>query len=80
MKMIMYPSDSGAVMIVVPLGDLPVEEVALKDVPAGKPFKYIDQDQVPDHTFLLAWEADLSSPDGHGMGADAWFAKQKEQA
>lgn len=80
MKLIMYPADNGAVMIVVPLGELPIEQVALKDVPAGKPFKYVDQEQLPDHTFLAAWEADFSNPDGHGIGADAWFAMQEEKA
>lgn len=79
---IIYPTDDG-VAIIIPTGEIAIEEVARKDVPAGKPYKIVDAADIPtDRTFRGAWEADFSSPDGVGIGADAWFAEQaaKEQA
>lgn len=79
MKRIIYPTPDG-VAILIPSGELPVEEVARKDVPAGVPYKIVDEADVPsDRTFRGAWEADVSDPDGHGIGADAWFAEQAEK-
>lgn len=72
---IIYPSEDGGVAIVVPTGELPVEEVAQKDVPAGVPYIFAPIDDIPsDRTFRGAWEADFSNPDGYGIGADAYFA------
>ena len=79
MKRIIYPTSDG-VAILIPSGELPLEEVARKDVPAGVPYKIIDTADVPsDRTFRAAWEADISNPDGHGIGAEAWFAEQAEK-
>ena len=48
---------------------LTLEEIAAKDVPAGKPFKIVDVADLPsDYTFFNAWEGDFSNPDGHGIG------------
>jgi hypothetical protein len=72
---IIYPQDTGTVAIVIPTGELPVEHVAQKDVPAGTPYLLIDAADIPeDRTFRGAWEADFSNPDGYGIGADAYFA------
>ena len=76
-KYIIYPNDSGGVSLVIPTGELPVEEVARKDVPVGVAYLIVDADQIPaDHIFFNAWEADFSNPHGHGIGAEAWFAEQ----
>jgi hypothetical protein len=59
MKRIIYPTDDGGVAVVIPSPDcgLTVEEIAAKDVPAGKSFKIIDTADVPtDRTFRNAWE------------------------
>ena len=61
MKRIIYPTDDGGVAIVIPapeaLETMTIEEIAAKDVPAGKPFKIIDTADVPtDRTFRSAWE------------------------
>jgi hypothetical protein len=80
---IIYPNDDGGVSILIPTGELELAEVARKDVPAGVAYKIVDVADIPtDRTFRGAWEADFSSPDGVGIGADAWFAEQaaKEQA
>lgn len=59
MKRIIYPNNEGGVSVIVPSpkwnGTL--EELAVKDVPAGKPFKIIDASEIPsDRTFRNAWE------------------------
>ena len=55
---IIYPNDSGGVSIIVPADcGLTIEEIAAKDVPAGKPFKIVDVADIPsDRTFRDAWE------------------------
>ena len=74
MKVIIYPNESGTISIVFPTGDLPIEEVAQKDVPAGVPFRYADTKDFPsDPGTRDAWTADFSSPDGHGIGSEAWW-------
>ena len=76
---IIYPQGNGNIALVIPTGELPIEDVAQKDVPAGVPYLIVATADVPeDHTFFGAWEADFSNPDGHGLGADAYFAAQQE--
>lgn len=56
---IIYPTDEGGVAVIIPAAEcgLTIEEIAAKDVPAGKPFKIIDTADVPsDRTFRDAWE------------------------
>jgi hypothetical protein len=58
---IIYPNDDGGVSILIPTPEYlethTMEELAAKDVPAGKPFKIIDTTDVPsDRTFRDAWE------------------------
>lgn len=70
----------GGLCIVVPSGELALEEVCLKDVPAGVPYKIIDVSDLPQtREYRDAWEADMSNPDGYGIGSDAWFALQREK-
>jgi hypothetical protein len=69
---IIYLTDDNTVAIIIPTPEAlsvhSVMEVALKDVPAGKPFKIVDSSVIPsDRTFRLAWEVDVSSlTDGMG--------------
>jgi hypothetical protein len=56
---IIYPTDDGGVAIIVPAPEcgLTIEEIAAKNVPAGKPFKIVDVSDIPtDRTFRNAWE------------------------
>jgi hypothetical protein len=58
---IIYPNDNGGVAIVIPAPEYlmthTIEELAAKDVPAGKPYKIIDVLDIPlDWTFRDAWE------------------------
>ena len=79
MTRIIFPNEFGGVSVVIPTGELSIEQVAKKDVPAGVPYLFVTTDDVPsDRTFRGAWEADFSNPDGHGLGADAYFAAQQE--
>lgn len=81
MSKIIWKNESGLLVLVVPTGELPLKETARKDVPAGIPYLFVEDDQIPaDRTFWGAWEADFSSPDGYGIGADAWFAEQEAKA
>jgi hypothetical protein len=78
---IIYPTDDGGVAVLIPTGEIEIAEVARKDVPAGVAYKIVDVADIPsDRTFRNAWEADFSSPDGVGIGADAWFAEQAAKA
>lgn len=61
---IIYPTDDNGVAVVIPSGELPIEEVAKKDVPAGKPFKIVSVSEVPsDRLFRSAWEYDFGNSD-----------------
>ena len=54
---IIYPSPNGGICLVIPTGELSIEDVAAKDVPAGVPYKIVEGDELPeDHTFFNAWE------------------------
>ena len=77
---IIYPTDDGGVAVIVPAPEcgLSIEEIAAKDVPAGKPYKIVDVADIPsDRTFRAAWETEITDPDGHGIGHEAWFAAQE---
>ena len=51
---IIYPTDDGGVAIVVPAVSI---ELAMKDIPVGKPYKIVDVADIPtDRTFRNAWE------------------------
>ena len=78
MTKILFPNSDGGISVIIPTGELPIEDVCQKDVPAGTPYLVVEDDVIPsDRTFRNAWEADFSTPDGYGIGADAWFAQQE---
>jgi hypothetical protein len=60
---IIYPTDEGGVAVIIPAPEWlaeegnTIEKLAEKDVPAGKPFKIVNTEDVPsDRTFRAAWE------------------------
>lgn len=68
-KVIIYQQDDGTLALRFPNFNcgLTLEQIAAKDVPKGKPYRIIDASDLPaDFTFLSAWEADFSNPDGQG--------------
>lgn len=76
-QIIVYIDSSGQLVEVAPNPDcgLSIEQIALKDVPAGIPYKIIDRQNIPaDLTFRDAWTIDMSNPDGcgadYGIGSE----------
>jgi hypothetical protein len=58
-KRIIYPTDDGGVAVIVPAPNcgLTIEQIAAKDVPAGKDYQIVDVSEIPsDRTFRNAWE------------------------
>jgi hypothetical protein len=58
---IIYPNNDGGVSILIPteeyLAEHTIEELAAKDVPAGKEYKIVNTTDIPsDRTFRNAWE------------------------
>lgn len=52
---------------------LPLEDVAKKDVPKGRLFKFVSPADLPQSDeYREAWTIDFSEPDGVGMGAEDW--------
>jgi hypothetical protein len=55
---VIYPTDDGGVAVIVPAPEcgLTIEQIAVKDVPAGKPYEIVDVADIPsDRTFRGAW-------------------------
>lgn len=60
-KRIVYNNDEGGISIIIPtaewLAKHTIEELAAKDVPAGKDYHIVDVSEIPsDRTFRNAWE------------------------
>jgi hypothetical protein len=58
---IVYNNDEGGISIVIPtaewMAEHTIEELAAKDVPAGKDYHIVDVSEIPsDRTFRYAWE------------------------
>jgi len=80
-KRVIYNNADGQLAILVPAPDcgLTIEEIALKDVPYGLPFKIVDLADLPaDRTQRNAWtvdDKDLTDGVGadYGVGSDNPF-------
>ena len=58
MKRILFPNDDGGISILVPIESV---EVAMKDIPSGKPYLIVDVADIPtDRSFRNAWVADFT--------------------
>jgi hypothetical protein len=72
MNRIIYNQDNGVVAVIIPtpeaLAQHSIQAIAIKDVPAGKPFKIMDASDIPsDRTFRAAWTVSESElTDGVG--------------
>lgn len=72
---VIYKTDDGSVAVIIPTPEClqthTIEQIAAKDVPAGKPYKIVSVEDIPtDRTFRNAWtvnEADLTD----GVGAES---------
>lgn len=70
MQVIIYKQDNGVAAVIIPCDcGLTIEQIAVKDVPTGKPYKIVNASDIPsDRTQREAWtvdEADLTD----GVGA-----------
>jgi hypothetical protein len=75
MNRIIFKNDQGGVSVIIPtpeaLEQYGIQAIAIKDVPAGKPFKIVDAADIPsDRSDRDAWtvdEADLTD----GIGGES---------
>ena len=80
---IIYSNEDNSVAIIIPtpecLQEHTIQEIAIKDVPAGKPFKIVDASDIPtDRSQRDAWtvdEADLTD----GVGGELNEFPQKPE-
>ena len=66
---IIYQTNEGGVAVIIPADcGHSVMEIAIKDVPAGKPFKIVDVSEIPsDRSARDAWTVDVADlTDGIG--------------
>ena len=55
---IIFPNDNGGVSIIIPAESV---ELAMKDIPSGKPYLIVDAADIPtDREFRNAWTADFT--------------------
>lgn len=72
MQKIVFRNEDGSVGVIHPIQEAAdkfgIEAIAKKDVPAGLPYKIVDESEIPsDRTFRSAWEwDDTVEPDGVG--------------
>ena len=57
-KVIIFTNDNGGVAVCIPSGELPIEQVQAKDIPAGVQSYIVDKTSLPleDNDFFDAWE------------------------
>lgn len=79
---IIYQTEEG-LSIITPTGEIDINEVAQKDVPAGVNYWIVEDTDIPtDRTFRNAWKLidNIGAADGQAIGSDAWFAEQASKA
>ena len=55
---IIYTNNEGGVSVIIPTGELSIDEVAAKDVPPGVAYEIVEDDAIPaDRFFRNAWVA-----------------------
>jgi hypothetical protein len=79
-QVIIYNGDNGIPAVVMPTQEAldahGIYEIAIKDVPAGKKFKIVDADQLPQNVPQEAWRIDEALlTDGVG-GVSSEFQSQ----
>jgi hypothetical protein len=56
---IIFQNEFGGISVIIPTGELPIEAIAAKDVPAGVPYEIVSAGDIPsDRFFRGAWVAD----------------------
>jgi hypothetical protein len=57
MQVIIFPNDDSGVAVIIPAPEFAdqIEAVATKDVPAGKPFRIVDNSELPSRDSRDRW-------------------------
>jgi hypothetical protein len=57
MQVIIFPQDDNKVSVIIPAPEYAdkIEAVAAKDVPAGKPWRIVDVEELPSRAFRDRW-------------------------
>jgi hypothetical protein len=72
MTRIIFQNESGGLSVIIPTGELTIEEVAAKDVPKGVAYEIVEDDAIPaDRFFRNAWVA-------NGAAVDVDLSKAKD--
>jgi hypothetical protein len=85
MTRIIFQNESGGVSVIIPTGELPIEEVAAKDVPEGVAYEIVEDDAIPaDRFFRNAWVAngaavDIDLDKAKDIGHDIRRAQRAEE-
>ena len=84
---IFFNNNEGGIAYSIPTGELPVEVVAVRDLPSNTPYWIIDfetfenmKNAYPDKDFFDAYELDqevLGPPHGVSLGYDEWAKLQE---
>ena len=64
MQVIIFPNDNGGVAVIIPAPEFAdqIEAVAHKDVPSGKPFRIVDNSELPSRDVRDRWLWTESGP------------------
>lgn len=69
---IIYTTPEGGVAVIIPTGELPIDQVLAKDVPPGATGLIVDADVIPsDRSFRSAWKQE-----GRAIGHDMAVARE----
>ena len=81
MKRIIYQNETGGIAVIIPTGELSIEEVAKKDVPVGVSYKIVDSLAIPsDRTFRGAWVMGMLGCIDHDLGKCKALGHDKRRA
>jgi hypothetical protein len=75
---IIYQNAEGGISVIIPTGEIPIEDVIAKDVPAGVEYSVVDASDLPsDRYFRKAWRAtdggvEIDIEAAKGVQRDKW--------
>jgi hypothetical protein len=82
---IIYTNNEGGISVIIPTGELPIAQVAAKDVPSGAAFEIVEDSAVPsDRLFRNAWtkgngKVEVDIEEAKAIGHDIRRAKRAEE-
>lgn len=64
MQVIIFPQDNGGVSVIIPAPEYAdqIEAIASKDVPAGNPWRIVNDSELPSREFRDQWQWTDSGP------------------